>query len=408
MAKEIFDILILGNSAAGLSALKKIRSISKIVTVGIIDREDCPSYSRVMTPYYIGKRCPRSGLFLVGEDFYHNLGVKTFFGNPAKKIDVDSSQVILENSRCIKYKNLLISCGAEATRPEFFPDRVTVLRHIKDADKIISNLENIKSITAVGAGLVSIPVLSHVKKVPEKNLILSSDRIFSRVVDKDAAEIVESYLIKSGVNIYKYDNITSFKENGHLELSLKSGKKINTDFVLVGKGVVPNIAVVKDTPIKCNYGILIDDYCRTNIQNIYAAGDIAEGKDFVTGNMTIQGNWITAVDQGEIAALNILGNNVKYEGSIKNNTTEVFGVDMAVVGYFDNNSSNVVVYHNKQQDIFRKIFLDESKKIIGVTMVGNTNDAGLYYNMIKTREKFNSNISLSKSQNYSQKLFRIG
>lgn len=407
MVKDVFDILILGNSAAGLSALKKIRSISKNVTLGIIDREDCPSYSRVMTPYYIGKRCPRSGLFLVGGDFYEKMGVKTFFGHSAKQIDVDKNQVVLEDSRCIKYKNLLISCGAEATKLNFFSDRVTVLRHIKDADKIISNLENIKSITAVGAGLVSIPVLSHTKKVPEKNLILSSDRIFSRVVDKDAAEIVESYLIKAGVTIYKSDDITSFKENGPLELGLKSGKSVKTDFLLVGKGVVPNTKIAQNTSINCNYGILIDDYCRTNIQNIYAAGDIAEGKDFVTGNMTIQGNWITAVEQGEIAALNMLGNDVKYEGSIKNNTTEVFGVDVAVIGYFDNNSSNVVVYHNKQQDIFRKVFLDESRKIIGVTMVGNTNDAGLYYNMIKTREKFNSNIFLSKSQNYSQKLFRI-
>lgn len=408
--KNRFDILIIGNSAAGISAIKTIRKLNKEVTLGLIDREDCPAYSRVMTPYFLGKKCTKDGLFIADEKFYKANNVHTFFGEAAVKIDLDRRVVMLESGKELLFDKLIIGTGAEATTLDVRSDRCSVLRHMKDAEKLSDLFKTAKSVTAIGAGLVSLPVLSHLDHIDkniEKNLIVASNRIFSRVLDKEASLILEEKLMQKGLNIYKNDDIASYEEKDRLYLTLKSGKTVATDTLLVGKGVIPNIRIAKDAGIGCGYGILIDDCCMTNIDGVYAAGDVAEGKDFITGEKLIQGNWITAVEQGEVAALNALGYRTTYDGSIKNNTTEVFGYDIAVIGYYQDDAPKTETYYNEFTETYRKIFLDSDDTIIGVTMLGNTNDAGIYYDMIRTREKVRKADFLSKFLTYAEKLYRI-
>lgn len=408
--KDKFDILIIGNSAAGISAIKTIRKLNKDVTLGLIDREDCPAYSRVMTPYFLGKKCGQDGLFIADEKFYKDNNVYTIFGEAAVKIDLDRRAVMLERGKAVYFDKLIIGTGAEATTIDVTSSRCSVLRHMKDALILDQLFKTAKSVTAIGAGLVSLPVLSHLDHIDkniEKNLIVASNRIFSRVLDKEASLILENKLTKKGLNIYKNDNIVSYEEKDRLHLTLKSGKTIATDTLLVGKGVIPNIKIAKDAGIDCNYGILIDDCCMTNVDGVYAAGDVAEGKDFITGEKLIQGNWITAIEQGEVAALNALGYRTIYDGSIKNNTTEVFGYDIAVIGYYQDDAPKTETYYNEFTAKYRKIFLDSDDTIIGVTMLGNTNDAGVYYDMIRTREKVKKADFLSKFLTYADKLYRI-
>jgi len=404
---KLFDILIIGNSAAGISAAKTIRKHDKYVSIGIIDRENCPAYSRVMTPYFIGKKCSKESLYLTDNQFYKNLNIATFFGLEAVELNIEAKYVTLSNSTKIYFNSLIIATGAEATTINVLSDKSTVLRHMSDAEKLDKLLNSAKSVTAIGAGLVSIPVLSHLKDDVEKNLIVGSGRIFSRVLDKDASLILEEKLKNKGLNIYKNDDISSYYDNSKLRIKLNSGKSLDTDVLLIGKGVIPNIQLALKSGIKCKNGILINDCCQTNIDYIYAAGDVAEGKDFITGETTIQGNWITAVEQGEIAGLNAIGIKVKYEGSLKNNTTEVFGYDLAVIGYFNDNAPKTKSFFNEFTGVYRKVFLDSDNTVIGVTLLNNTNEAGIYYDMIKTREKFSTNHLLSKNNTYAQKLYRI-
>jgi len=404
---KLFDILIIGNSAAGISAAKTIRKHDKYVSIGIIDRENCPAYSRVMTPYFIGKKCSKASLYLTDNQFYKNLNIATFFGLEAVELNIEAKYVTLSNSTKIYFNSLIIATGAEATTINILSDKSTVLRHMSDAEKLDKLLNSAKSVTAIGAGLVSIPILSHLKDDVEKNLVVGSGRIFSRVLDKDASLILEEKLKNKGLNIYKNDDISSYYDNSKLRIKLNSGKSLDTDVLLIGKGVIPNIQLALKSGIKCKNGILINDCCQTNIDYIYAAGDVAEGKDFITGETTIQGNWITAVEQGEIAGLNAIGIKVKYEGSLKNNTTEVFGYDLAVIGYFNDNAPKTKSFFNEFTGVYRKVFLDSDNTVIGVTLLNNTNEAGIYYDMIKTREKFSTNHLLSKNNTYAQKLYRI-
>ena len=404
---QYFDFVILGNSAAGLQALRTLRKYERNKTIAIIDREDCPAYSRVLTPYYVGGHIDRSGIDIVTQTFYQQLGVTTLFGQTAIKIDSEGHFVELADGEKVGFGQLLIAIGAEARTLSVSSEKTTVLRHAADAEKIIALLKNAKVVTAIGAGLVSLPLLSHADESMEKHLVVGSNRIFSRVVDAEAAAILEKALTAKGLQLFKGNDVIDIDDGERLTLSLKSGEQLQSDLLIIGKGVDPNTQLAQDAGLQVNDGVCIDRYCRSSHPDIFAAGDVAEGADFISGEATIQGNWMTAVEQGENAALNMLGFETTYEGSLKNNITEIFGIDVAAVGYCHDDAPATAYSYNAATGRFRKVFLDGQERVIGATMIGETNDSGLYYQLVKTRSRYPGANLLAGTANYAQVQLRL-
>jgi len=404
---EHYDFVIVGNSAAGLQAVQTLRRHDQESTIALIDREDRPAYSRVLTPYYVGGHIPRERLHIVDHSFYVKLGIKTIFGQAVISIEPEQHQIALADGTTLQFAKLLLATGAEARTLAFCTPRTCVLRHMEDAEKLYEYYQGIETVTAIGAGLVSLPLLSHAPSHIEKHLIVGSDRIFSRVVDADAATILEEKLAEKGLSIHKQNDIQAISEDDKLKLTLNCGTELLSDLLIIGKGVTPNINLASDALLDTADGVLIDDFCRTNHPDIFAAGDAAEGKDFISGRKTIQGNWMTAVEQGENAALNMLGMECRYQGSLKNNITEIFDIDVAAIGYCSDDAPKVIYHWNSLTGRFRKVFLDEQERVIGATMIGETNDSGLYYQLINTRSVFPGKKLLQGTANYAQTQLRL-
>ncbi len=403
---EQYDYVIIGNSAAGLQALRTLRKYDRQASIAIVDREDCPAYSRVLTPYFIGGKNEKEELFIVNRDFYSQLGVEPLFGQTVSNLDLTGRILQLQDGRQVGYRKLLLALGAEARALSISSSRLSTLRHMADAERIQQLLQGAKTVTAIGAGLVSLPLLSHAGPERTRQLIVGSDRILSRMIDAETAAVIEERLVKQGLQLFKQNDIESVEEHGCLRLKLRSGEQLETDLLVVGKGIVPNTALAKSAGLLTGDGIIIDHFGRTSNHDVYAAGDVAEGSDFISGEPTVQGNWMTAVEQGENAALNMLGNKCVYEGSLKNNITEIFGVDVAAIGY-TGEGVRTVVSLNRSNGRFRKVFLDEWQRVIGATLVGETNDSGLYLQLIRTRSVFPGKDLLSGSINYADILRQI-
>lgn len=405
---ESFDYVVVGNSAAGLQALQTLRKHNADVSVAIIDREDCPAYSRVLTPYFVGNKTERDNLFIVDRDYYRQAGITTLFGHNVVALDAEGHQLELDDGSCITFGKLLLATGAEARQLTVASERSSVLRHMADAEKLVELMQEAKSITAIGAGLVSLPLLSHAPASAEKHLVVGSNRILSRMVDAETSALLEKRFAENGLQLHKQNDIVAIEEGARLQLKLASGDSLTSDMLIVGKGVQPNCELAKIAGLKVDYGILIDDYCCTSHADIYAAGDAAEGKDFINGEPTIQGNWMTAVEQGENAALNMLGMTCAYDGSLKNNITEVFGVDVAAIGESLDDSTESVTVHNEGSGRFRKVFLNDQQQVIGANLIGETNDAGLYYQWIRTRTVFPGKEVMSGTNSYAGFQKRLG
>ena len=398
---ETFDYVVVGNSAAGLQAVRTLRKHAVDASVAIIDREDLPAYSRVITPYFVGGKTERDNLFLVDHDYYRKAGITTLFGRNVVALDAEGRQLEMDDGSRVTFGKLLLATGAEARQLTVASNRSSVLRHMADAEKLIELMQGAKSITAIGAGLVSLPLLSHAPASAEKHLVVGSNRILSRMVDAETSAILEKRFTENGLQLHKQNDIVAIEEGDRLQLQLASGDCLVSDMLIVGKGVAPNSALASAAGLQVNYGILVDDYCRTSFTDIYAAGDAAEGKDFVTGKPVVQGNWMTAVEQGENAALNMLGKTCVYDGSLKNNITEVFGVDVAAIGESLDDTMRSVSIHDQSTGRFRKVFLNEKQQVIGANLIGETNDAGLYYHWIRTRSKFPGKQVLNGTNSYA-------
>ncbi|PLX88852.1 MAG: pyridine nucleotide-disulfide oxidoreductase, partial [Desulfuromonas sp.] len=166
---ERYDFVIIGNSAAGLQALRTLRKHDRESSVAILDREDRPAYSRVLTPYYVGGHIPRERLDIVEHSFYEELGVVTLFGQAVVEFDPERHLVMLADGRTLGFGKLLLAIGAEARTLTLRTPRACVLRHMEDAERLIELYRGAKTITAIGAGLVSLPLLSHAPAGAEKH-----------------------------------------------------------------------------------------------------------------------------------------------------------------------------------------------------------------------------------------------
>ena len=383
--------VIIGNSAAGLNAVKSIRKRDRSCPITLISAEKCNAYSPVLLTYYISNKIPRENLFIVDENFYRNYNVTTIFGQRAIEIDRSKQVVYLENGNNVQYDNLLIATGASAKKIGDYSDdifsKIVKLRTIEDANKIKRLSNESKEIVVVGAGLVSLQIINAIYKEKVKiTVLVGSKQILSKNIDAECADIIQEKIQSNSMISFEFKrNIEKIeRKKDKLWITLNTGEALKADMLVAGKGVSPNIELAKNGAIKTNTGILIDDYLRTNYNNIYAAGDVSEGKNMITGKSDVVPNWINACEQGEVAGLNMLGHQEKYKGSLNINITNMFDFTIASIGLsrpLDKNMEEIKLV-DQERGIYRK-FIIKDDMILGALLVGKIDDAGIIRSVVQ-------------------------
>jgi nitrite reductase (NADH) large subunit len=383
---------IIGNSAAGLSAIKAIRKSGDSRHIVLISREKCPAYSPVLTTYYIGGRIERTRLFLVDDDFYRRHKVQTIFGRRVVEVDTGNRRLHLDDRSRLEYDSLLVASGASArsldtVEPDASP-YVSTLRTVQDADKIKTAMGRAKAVAVTGAGLVS---LQTVRAVLGRGLkitaLVGSEQVLSQQMDKESASIIQEKLEAEGVKFLFGRNVERvYKKGGRAQVVTSYGESLPADLVVVGKGVRPNMEMIRDTAIKTNTGILIDDRMRTSVQDVYAAGDVAEAKNDITGETEVIATWFNACAQGETAGLNMADRPARLRGRIRENVTTIAGVAVASIGESnpDYGRYREIRHVDPGRCEVRKLYLD-GPHLVGALLIGNTDDAGIIRYCIANR-----------------------
>jgi NAD(P)H-nitrite reductase large subunit len=383
---------IIGNSAAGLSAIKAIRQSGDSRPIVLISAEKCNAYSPVLTTYYIGEEITKSQLFLAGDGFYKKYKVQTIFGRRVEDVDTDNHRIHLDDRSRLEYDDLLIASGASARDLNCVdPDAskyVSTLRTIADADKIKTLSQKAKKVVAIGAGLVSLQTIkAMLGKNLEITLVVGSGQVLSQQMDRESAFIIQEKLAARGVEILFGREVTNVCCHGdRAQVVTSYGESLPADLVVVGKGVQSNTEMVKHTSIRTNYGILVDGRMRTNLEDIYAAGDVAEGRNEITGEFEVIATWFNACAQGEIAGFNMAGRAAHRQGQFRENVTTILGVVVASIGESKPEFGRYeeLRHVNFKHDELRKLYLDNSC-IVGALLVGQANDAGVIRHCIANK-----------------------
>ena len=386
--------VIIGNSAAGIAAVEAIRQRDKESKVIVISDEGYSAYCRCLISYYLAGEVKEEKLLYRPENFYKDNNIELHLNKKVTRVDPKKNRVICEDKSSFDFDALLIATGASPKFPEntkgIKKTSVFGFRTIKDALAINGQLPVTKTACVLGGGLVGLKAAYALKKRGiEVKVIIKSGQVLSQMLDKEAAAIVQKVLEENGIELYFGQDVAEIIGDGELRaVKLDSGKVFGCSLVIVGKGVVPNIDLVKDTQVKFNEGIIAGAKLETNLPNIYAAGDVCESFDLTLGRHTINALWPVAVRQGKVAGANMAGESLSYEGSLGMNAIDFFGFPVVSLGVYRVKEATGALEElkmiNAKENLYKK-FLLQDNVLIGALLAGKIKNSGVFLKLIRER-----------------------
>ena len=374
----MINYLIIGGGPAGVSAAATLRRIHREGKITLLSKEKVKPYAKMVLPYLLDDPARERDIFLPIPE-----RVAVFLGREVTKIDVANSRVVSSTRETFPYDRLLITSGAHPIKPKIKGGElpfVFTIRDLSDIQRMRARMNGKRGRAVIaGGGPVGLEVGDALHKLGFSiTYVIGSDRIFSTSFDLASSKFVEERLAKKGVEVRTGEDIVEVREEG--EVVFKSQKTMKCDLVIFGKGVRPTINFLAESGIKIKTGIVVDEHQETNVEGIYAAGDVAETQDVVNGDWRVNSLWPVAVEQGKIAAFNIASIKVPYMGSFSRNIMRVFGMSIFTAGMGQGEGSGIQC--KKGRDFYHKIFLDKGI-LKGAIFIGELKRGGLYVNLMQ-------------------------
>ncbi len=384
---------IIGAGPCGVVAAETLRKENPTAEITLIGNENEPPYSRMAIPYLLINKIGEEGTHLRQSDHYQKQNIN-YLQQTVASVDANKNELVMADGSTLVYKKLLIAAGSHPIAPPIegidLPN-VHSCWTLKDARQIASIAKEGSNVVLMGAGFIGCIILEAlVKRGVKLSIIEMGSRMVPRMMDEKAGGLLEKWCIEKGVNVLTSTKITAIKESdGNMRVELDNGDKLVADLVISATGVKPNTAFLENSGIEVNDGITVNNKLQTNIENIYAAGDVAQGKDFSTGKYEVQAIQPTAVDHGRIAALNMSGKHVEHSGSLNMNVLDTlglishsFGLWMGVEG-----GDSVEIYN---PDAYKYLNLrfgtDENADVlVGASTLGMTQHIGVLRGLIESK-----------------------
>lgn len=330
--------VLIGSGPASISAAETIRVLDDDASITVVGAERYGYYSRPGLAYLLAKEVDEQGLYPVSRTEFARLRID-FIGERAARIDPAAHVVTLEGGRPLPYDRLLIATGSWAI-PVGVPgaglDGVTKLDDMHDAHDLIRRSGRAKAGVVVGGGITALEIVEGL--CAHKVLVhyfMRKDRFWGNVLSEAESAIVEEGLRTKGVKVHHFTELAQVlgRDGKVTGVQTLEGETIPCDLVAVALGVLPQKELAEAAGLRCDRGILVDEHLRTSDQDIFAAGDIAEVADPVTGRGTVEVLWNSAVVKGRVAGNNMASERpVSYDAGAPLNVTRIAGFKITIMG----------------------------------------------------------------------------
>ena len=384
--------LIIGNSAAGLNAAEAIRLRDREGHVTIVSAENYPAYSRCLIPYFMEGKVSEEDMLYRPKDYYTANRFEPLLGRTAASIQPAEKSVTLENGERLSYDKLLIATGGSPEIPDtpgMDKEGVFGFRTTMDMKGILAAAKTADSAIVLGGGCVGLMAACGLHSMGLRvTVVIRSPHLLSQVADAEAGEIFRRRFEANGVSVITETDVVEVRGDKKAEgAKLENGRELHCGIIVVGKGVNPNIGLVANTDIRTHWGILVDDELRSSVSDVFAAGDVAETTDIVTGRATVNAIWPAAAEQGRVAGGNMAGDYAKYPGSMRMNSAEFFGLPLISTGLVKPKNPaeyEILTRHVAEKNIFRKVVLQDNV-VVGAVMVGEIENAGVFAALMRKK-----------------------
>jgi NAD(P)H-nitrite reductase large subunit len=406
--------VLVGGSAAAVSALEAIRSVDKSAQIDLFSDEKTPLFSRVLLPYYVAEELSKPLLNFRAADFFEEHNVHAHIGIRVLEINSEAKTITADDGNTYAYDKLLLATGGNAIIPKIpgvDKQGISPLKTMQDAERIYK-FDGERAVV-IGAGSIGVEsCISLMRRGVRVTLLEQLGHVLPTVFDDEAAGIIRSVIEQMGIEVITGERATEFTGNGRVQSVVTSTGEIECDNAILSVGIRPAVELAEKAGIETGLmgGITTDAGMMTSCQDIYAAGDVCETFDIARNQMFVNAIWPMAVEQGRIAGLNMAGGDKRYGGSVRMNSIGNFiGIPAMSMGvtrteecsYIDEDCHFQEV-KKRTKNTYKKIIL-KNGCIVGAIFigVGQTQRCGIISILLRRQVEVSDYIQALMSNNLS-------
>lgn len=386
-------VIIIGGGVAAVNAIKAIRELDKEAEINVFQNEKTYPYYRIKLTKNLFDNLEEDKILLQKKEWYDMNNIKLHLGEEVTDIDVDKQQVTLASGSRFGYDKLLLANGSSNFVPPIKgieKENVHTIRKLSNTQAIKENIEDKKAVLIIGGGIQGLETAWALHQQGKEVIIAEVlERLMPRQLDKRASELIMKAIENFNIKLFLNTQISEVIGKDKVEsVKTNNGDNIHCNMVIYSVGIRPNKSLTENTPINTNLGVVVNNKMQTSIENVYAAGDVAEleGK--------IGGLWSVALEQGKTAGYNMAGKEVIYTPSAPVTIMNAFNISLFSMGNIDESSCDVTLIDDILDELSYKRLFIKDNKIIGAILIGDTKQSSLLKNLIE-KEIILSDVDLS-------------
>jgi apoptosis-inducing factor 3 len=331
------SVVIVGGGAAGLAAAEMLRREGYDGRVLIVSADDSPPCDRPnLSKDFLAGNAPDEWIPLRPPEFYTDNRIELLLNSRVWLVDIRDKQVRLESGNSHEFDALLLATGADPVKlsiPGSVDSQVHYLRTFADSKAIIAQAVSAKSVVVVGASFIGLEVAASLRaRGIGVHVVAPESQPLGRTMGPELGRFIREVHESHGVVFHLGETVS---EIGGRTAKFRSGKNVEGDFIVLGVGVRPTLALAEQAGLAIDRGIAVNEYLETSAPGVFAAGDVARWPDPHSGRRIRVEHWVVAERQGQIAARNILGYREPFD-AVPFFWSQHYDVTINYVGHADN------------------------------------------------------------------------
>ncbi|MNX24184.1 Nitrite reductase [NAD(P)H] [compost metagenome] len=383
--QERRHLVLIGNGMAGINTVEQILKLApSTYRITVFGSEPYPNYNRIQLSYVLEKSKAVEDIILNDWDWYLENGIELYTGTTVTHIDTEQKIVKADNGMEVPYDTLIIATGSN---PFILPvpgadkEGIVGFRDIADCENMLHAADQYKKAAVIGGGLLGLEAAKGLLKLGmDVTVVHLFEEIMERQLDHTASLMLQAELESQGLKFATGKQTKEFLGDDRVNgIRFSDGTMLDAEFVVMAVGIRPNTALAKESGIEVNRGILVDDYMRTSVPDIYAVGECNEHRGISYGLVA------PLFEQGAVLAKHLCGVDTKpYEGSVVSTQLKISGVDVFSAGEFmDAEGLSIVRVHDDWRRIYKKVLL-RGGRIVGGVLIGDGKESSRLQQWIRT------------------------
>ncbi len=386
-------LVVIGNGMSSMATVEHMLKKQKWMDITVFGAEPYVNYNRVQLSSVLSGQTGFDEIILNPLEWYDRHGIKLHIGTSVVKIDAVNRMVISEKGDSYSYDKLLIATGSRPFMPQIkgietvdgnLSPGIFTFRNIEDTKSMMEYARKSRKAIVVGGGLLGLEAARGlVNQGLEVTVVHLMDRLMEMQLDTAASEILRHEITRLGINVllsHSADEI--IRDEGNISgVRFTNGCAYEADMVVIAAGIRPNVNLAIDSGITVNRGIVVDDFMKTSVSDIYAVGECVEHRGQIYGIVA------PIIEQAKVAANAILGDcTVKYRGSVIATKLKVADIPLGAMGNIRQSvGCEEIVYSDRGSSIYRKLII-QGGIITGAILLGDLEGYERYLSLIQDQE----------------------